>query len=131
MYNCILQLCHKCGCLQKTRFVIFKNLTAILQKPIFMGGQGTPGLPLRGGRWCHQPNYQAFLLKGRTWKKTKISLIIGLVEIPYVRMGTANLRLLESAKRISGKSAKFIYLVLFNFKTMTLIWRILSLINSI
>ena len=58
-------------------------------------------------------------------------MILTPPEISYLRMGTTNLRLLESAKRISEKSAKFIYLVLFNFKMMTHIWRILSLITSI
>ena len=58
-------------------------------------------------------------------------MILTPPEISYLRMGTTNLRLLESAKRISEKSAKFIYLVVFNFKMMTLTWGILSLNASL
>ena len=42
----------------------------------------------------------------RAGLERKIHLNIQLVEIPYVRMGTTKMRLLESAKRISGKSGK-------------------------
>ena len=72
-----------------------------------------------------------FLLKGRTWKKTKIYLIIGLVEIPYLAVGMTNLAKHESAKMICEKSANFIKVVLYNQKMKAPTWSILSLITSI
>ena len=64
-------------------------------------------------------------------KEKKIYLIIGLVEIPYLRMGTANLTKHECAKMICEKSANFIKVALFNEKMKAPTWSILSLATSI